>query len=163
MNSAFRNISLLGSNDIAAIESMYNIHVHFFHLFFCRNQGRGQEFNGKGSKLKISHNIHYTFLWDVFHKQNISCEINTFWCFWNLLWITSMYKWEWKYIWLKLQNGNLQINLTRISLNSKFTQFKVWKSYLTLSTEGPHILKQTCSWKLQVCLSSCGLLVDTRH
>ena len=26
-----------------------------------------------------------------------------------------------------------------------------------------HIRKQTCSWKLQVCLSMYDLLVDTKH
>ena len=34
---------------------------------------------------------------------------------------------------------------------------------LWLSTERSRILKQICSWKLQVCLSMCDLLVETRH
>ena len=32
-----------------------------------------------------------------------------------------------------------------------------------MSTKRSHILKQTCSWKLQVCLSMCDPLVDSRH
>ena len=32
-----------------------------------------------------------------------------------------------------------------------------------MSTKRSHILKQTCSWKLQVCSSMCDLLVDIRH
>ena len=32
-----------------------------------------------------------------------------------------------------------------------------------MSTKRSHILKQTYSWKLQVCLSMCDLLVDTRY
>ena len=30
-----------------------------------------------------------------------------------------------------------------------------------MSTKRSHIIKQTCSWKLQVCLSMCDLSVDT--
>ena len=32
-----------------------------------------------------------------------------------------------------------------------------------ISTKRSHILKQTCSFQLQVCLSMCDLLVDIRH
>ena len=32
-----------------------------------------------------------------------------------------------------------------------------------VSTKRPHVLKQTCSFQLQVCLSTCYLLVDTKH
>ena len=32
-----------------------------------------------------------------------------------------------------------------------------------MSTERSHILKQTCNFQLQVCLSMCGILVDIRH
>ena len=32
-----------------------------------------------------------------------------------------------------------------------------------MSTKRLHILKQTCSFQLQVCLSMCDLLVDIRH
>ena len=32
-----------------------------------------------------------------------------------------------------------------------------------MSSDRSHILKQTCSWKLQFCLSMCDLLVDIRH
>ena len=39
--------------------------------------------------------------------------------------------------------------------------------FLTLlcmvSTKRSHVLKQTCSFQLQACLSMCDLLVDTRH
>ena len=30
-------------------------------------------------------------------------------------------------------------------------------------TKRSHVLKKTCSWKLQVCLSMCDLFVTTRH
>ena len=32
-----------------------------------------------------------------------------------------------------------------------------------MSTKRSHILKQTCSFQLQVCLSMCDILVDIRH
>ena len=32
-----------------------------------------------------------------------------------------------------------------------------------VSTKRSYIFKQTCSWKLKVCLTMCDLLVDTRH
>ena len=32
-----------------------------------------------------------------------------------------------------------------------------------MSTKRSHILKQTCTWKLQVCLSMCDLLAGIRH
>ena len=35
--------------------------------------------------------------------------------------------------------------------------------YCLMSTKRLHILKQTCSWKLKVCLSMCDLSVDIRH
>ena len=35
--------------------------------------------------------------------------------------------------------------------------------YCLVSTERPHLFKQTCSFQLQVCLSMCDLSVDTRH
>ena len=35
--------------------------------------------------------------------------------------------------------------------------------YCLISTKRTHILKQICSWKMQVCISVCGLLVDTRY
>ena len=31
------------------------------------------------------------------------------------------------------------------------------------STKRSHILKQTCNWKMQVCLSMCELLMDTKY
>ena len=35
--------------------------------------------------------------------------------------------------------------------------------YRLVSTKRLHILKETYSWKLQICLSVCNLLLDTRH
>ena len=66
MNSVFRNIALVESNDIVAKKSMYNIHAHFFQLFPCQNQGRGREFVGKGSTLEIRAQIYTLFFHDTF-------------------------------------------------------------------------------------------------
>ena len=42
--------------------------------------------------------------------------------------------------------------------------FRIFVNTLCLvSTKRPRILKQTCTFQLQICLSMCDLLVDTRH
>ena len=68
--------------------------------------------------------------------------------------------------------SNLTLHLIfEISLPFSFVSFqhdtRKEPQYLTLqclvSTKRSHILKQICSFQLQVCLSVCELLVDTRH
>ena len=44
---------------------------------------------------------------------------------------------------------------------NRFVQLLILKHLV--STKRPYILKQTCSWKVQVCLSMYDLLVDTRR
>ena len=65
------------------------------------------------------------------------------------------------------ENKVLILNLKQLrALNIKH-MIKITAKSLTLqclvSTKRSHILKQTCRFQLQVCLSMCDLLVDTRH
>ena len=52
--------------------------------------------------------------------------------------------------------------LEKLTQKRKWEQNRLTLQYL-VSTKSSHILKETCSWELQVYLRMCDLLVDTKQ
>ena len=50
-----------------------------------------------------------------------------------------------------------------LELGSKTILLSFLQFYSLVSTERSHILKQTGSFQLQVCLGMCGFLVNNKH
>ena len=122
--------------------------------------------------IKFADSIHYKIQYiktsfgkyKVLHPDDIRLFRNKWLCWrWN-----SIYFQKQPYFYFVLINIlvlSLFLLLVRfqfLCLYLKSTVFSL-TLYWMLSTKRSYILKQTCSSKLQVCLSLCDLLVDTRH